>query len=85
MQSILSKFRNAIAQSASGTLIHATALTIRKPISTIQLRESLGRRFTVTLARPDFGFTSMVARLPKRTYSPNGNCAFLPRASQSMS
>lgn len=54
MQSILSKFRNTIAQSASGTLIHATALTIRKPISTIQLRESLGRRFTVTLARPDF-------------------------------
>lgn len=54
IQSTLGKFRNAIKQSASGTLIYATALTIRKPISTVQLRESLGRRFTVTLARPDF-------------------------------
>lgn len=54
MQGIFKKFKEAITQSGTGTLIYATLLTIRKPISTIQLRESLGRRFTVTLARPDF-------------------------------
>ena len=54
MQAILEKFILTIKASKSGTLIYATALTIRKQISTIQLRESLGRRFTVTLARPDF-------------------------------
>lgn len=54
MQGILEKFKKSIAQSGAGTLIYATSLTIRKPISTIQLRESLGRRFTVTLARTDF-------------------------------
>lgn len=54
MQGALEKFKKSIAQSGSGTLIYATSLTIRKPISTIQLRESLGRRFTVTLARKDF-------------------------------
>ena len=54
MQAILEKFKSAIRLSGAGTLIYATALTIRKQISTVQLRESLGRRFTVTLARPDF-------------------------------
>ncbi|AVS91601.1 ATP-binding protein [Paracidovorax avenae] len=54
MQEILEKFKAAIKLSGAGTLIYATALTIRKQISTVQLRESLGRRFTVTLARPDF-------------------------------
>lgn len=54
IQGILEKFKNSIAKSGAGTLIYATSLTIRKPISTTQLRESLGRRFTVTLARTDF-------------------------------
>jgi hypothetical protein len=54
IQKILKNFKLAIGQSKSGTLIYATSLTLRKPISTIQLRESLGRRFTVTLARHDF-------------------------------
>lgn len=54
MQDVIKKFRGAISRSESGTLIYATALTLRKPISTVQLRESLGRRFTVTLAKPDF-------------------------------
>lgn len=54
MHEVVKKFKEAIAKSGAGTLIYATSLTIRKPISTIQLREALGRRFTVTLARPDF-------------------------------
>lgn len=54
MQGVIDKFRSAISLSKSGTLIYATGLTLRKQISTVQLRESLGRRFTVTLARPDF-------------------------------
>lgn len=54
MNGIFLKFREAISASGSGTLIYTTSLTIKKQISTNQLRESLGRRFTVTLARPDF-------------------------------
>lgn len=54
MEGVLNKFKSAISDSNSGTLIYATSLTLQKQISTIQLRESLGRRFTVTLARPDF-------------------------------
>lgn len=54
MRGVLEKFKGAIAKTGSGTLVYATSLTIRKPIPTVQLRESLGRRFTVTLARPDF-------------------------------
>ncbi len=54
MQAIIEKFKTVVVKSGAGTLIHATSLTIRKPIATIKLRESLGRRFTVTLARPDF-------------------------------
>jgi len=54
MKDVFAKFQSTISSTASGTLVHATNLTLRKPISTVQLRESLGRRFTVTLARPDF-------------------------------
>jgi len=54
IRATLDKFKVAVQKSACGTLIYATSLTIKKPISTLQLREALGRRFTVTLARPDF-------------------------------
>ncbi|MGG4774492.1 ATP-binding protein [Paenalcaligenes sp. Me52] len=54
MNGIFQKFKDAILTSGSGTLIYSTSLTIKKQISIKKLRESLGRRFTVTLARPDF-------------------------------
>lgn len=38
----------------SGTLIWAQKLTLQRPIAPASMLESLGRRFTVTLARPDF-------------------------------
>jgi hypothetical protein len=38
----------------SGTLILLTDLSLKRDISTETLKESVGRRFTVTLLRPDF-------------------------------
>lgn len=38
----------------SGTFVRASALTLKKKITPEALMQSLGRRFTVTLARPDF-------------------------------
>lgn len=40
--------------SKSGTLVLASQLTLKRPINPATLKESLGRRFTVTLARSDF-------------------------------
>ncbi|MDU8429893.1 ATP-binding protein [Pseudomonas syringae pv. actinidifoliorum] len=50
----LGKFLKAIEKKQSGTLIFSTNLTSKRVVPAKQLRESLGRRFTVTLARPDF-------------------------------
>lgn len=38
----------------AGTIIWAHELTLSRPIAPMDMLESLGRRFTVTLARPDF-------------------------------
>lgn len=40
--------------SKSGTLVLASRLTLQRQINPATLKESLGRRFTVTLARSDF-------------------------------
>lgn len=40
--------------SKSGTLVLASRLTLKRQINPATLKESLGRRFTVTLARSDF-------------------------------
>ncbi|PWK80945.1 ATP-binding protein [Fulvimonas soli] len=50
----LRQFVSDIDQKGSGTFVRASLLTIRKNITPETLMESLGRRFTVTLARPDF-------------------------------
>lgn len=50
----LQEFIHEIEQKGSGTFVRAALLTIRKNITPEVLMESLGRRFTVTLARPDF-------------------------------
>jgi len=50
----LREFIREIEQKGSGTFVRASMLTIRKNITPEALMESLGRRFTVTLARPDF-------------------------------
>lgn len=52
--SIVEKFLKNIAATGNGTLIFAHKLTLRRPIRPENIIESLGRRFTVTLARPDF-------------------------------
>lgn len=54
MDKTLARFVKAIEVSNSGTLIFATELTSKRSIPVAQLRESIGRRFTVTLTRPDF-------------------------------
>lgn len=41
-------------QTKSGTLVLASRLTLKRQINPATLKESLGRRFTVTLARADF-------------------------------
>ncbi|MCQ3002572.1 ATP-binding protein [Pseudomonas syringae] len=50
----LKKFQSVISSTRSGTLIFSTALTLKRAVPASQLRESIGRRFTVTLTRPDF-------------------------------
>ena len=42
------------SESKSGTLVLASRLTLKRQINPATLKESLGRRFTVTLARSDF-------------------------------
>lgn len=51
---IVEKFLSNIAEKGNGTLVLSTNLTLRRAINPGTLAESLGRRFTVTLARPDF-------------------------------
>lgn len=53
-EAVVKTFLERVKEKAQGTLILATALTVKRPITPDTLRESLGRRFTVTLARPDF-------------------------------
>lgn len=48
------RFKDALKGGKSGTLVLASELTVRRTISVAELKESLGRRFTVTLCRPDF-------------------------------
>jgi len=48
------KFFSRIGQDGNGTLVAAKRLTLKRVITPEKLKESLGRRFTVTLARPDF-------------------------------
>lgn len=48
------KFKRRMLDKKSGTLVLAHDLTVRRPITARALMESLGRRFTVTLARKDF-------------------------------
>ena len=48
----LTKIQNT--EKKSGTIIWAHELTLSRPIQPADMLESLGRRFTVTLARPDF-------------------------------
>lgn len=50
----LTQFISDIKKKGSGTLVRASKLTLKKKITPETLMESLGRRFTVTLARPDF-------------------------------
>lgn len=54
IDSLINKFLNNVKEKGSGTFILCSDLTIRRPITPDQLKESLGRRFTVTLNRPDF-------------------------------
>lgn len=51
---LVQKFIDIVSVRKSGTMVLASDLTLRRALSISQLRESLGRRFTVTLARPDF-------------------------------
>ncbi|KWI07875.1 ATP-binding protein [Burkholderia ubonensis] len=51
---VVKKFLDRISAAGKGTLVLATRLTVKRPITPDFLRQSLGRRFTVTLARPDF-------------------------------
>ncbi|MFA6052617.1 MAG: ATP-binding protein [Methylobacter sp.] len=46
--------RKIQSSKKSGTIIWAHNLTLIRPIAPAAMLESLGRRFTVTLARPDF-------------------------------
>ena len=48
------EFFTRIASNGCGTLVLAKQLTLKRVITPEKLKESLGRRFTVTLARPDF-------------------------------
>lgn len=50
----ISKFFGKIEASKAGTLVMAKNLTIKRSITPDTLKQSLGRRFTVTLTRPDF-------------------------------
>lgn len=52
----VSAFLKNVADSPnkSGTLVLASRLTLKRQINPATLKESLGRRFTVTLARADF-------------------------------
>lgn len=54
MEKTLTRFKKSLEETKSGTLIFSTELTSKRSIPVAKLRESLGRRFTVTLARPDF-------------------------------
>lgn len=47
-------FFSRIEAGGNGTLVAAKRLTLKRVITPEKLKESLGRRFTVTLARPDF-------------------------------
>lgn len=48
------EFLKDIGKKGAGTLVRASSLTTRRSITSATLKEALGRRFTVTLARPDF-------------------------------
>lgn len=50
-------FISRISQGGKGTLIAAKQLTLKRVVTPEKLKESLGRRFTVTLARQDFQVT----------------------------
>jgi hypothetical protein len=51
----ISEYFNKINETEThGTIIWAKNLTLKRPISPDALLKSLGRRFTVTVARPDF-------------------------------
>lgn len=54
---VVEKFLGRISSVGNGTLVLSTRLTVKRPITPDVLRQSLGRRFTVTLARPDFKVT----------------------------
>lgn len=53
-RAFVEKFKQRMLEKKSGTLVLAHDLTVRRPITVRALMESLGRRFTVTLARNDF-------------------------------
>lgn len=48
------RFISRITADGKGTMIAAKRLTLKRVVTPEKLKESLGRRFTVTLARPDF-------------------------------
>jgi hypothetical protein len=52
-RSALDSFLAALA-AGHGTLVIASRLTLQRTLSSEAIMQSLGRRFTVTLARPDF-------------------------------
>jgi hypothetical protein len=54
---ILKKPLSNIKPAHHGTIVWAHKLTIKRPIAPSAMLESLGRRFTVTYARPDFAVT----------------------------
>lgn len=51
---VVAKFLTRIMAKGKGTMVLARKLTVKRPITPDTLRESLGRRFTVTLTREDF-------------------------------
>jgi hypothetical protein len=53
-QEVQAHLKEIHSTSKSGTIIWAHDLTLSRPIAPSDMLESLGRRFTVTLARPDF-------------------------------
>lgn len=50
-------FFTMTAARGAGTLVRASSLTLKRAITPKALKEALGRRFTVTLARSDFVLT----------------------------
>lgn len=50
----VAQFVEGIGSAKRGTFVRASSLTLQRKITAVNLMESLGRRFTVALARPDF-------------------------------